>query len=127
MHTATRLALPVIDRVRVINPAATICAYGLYASLNEDLLRQHGVTIVLGPEAEAELVAIATGTKAPALQMARPIPRLEFIQPDRAGLPPLDRYASLQMPDGSRQDRGRDRCDARLQASLPPLPDRAGV
>ena len=35
MHTATRLALPVIDRVRAINPAATICAYGLYAPLNE--------------------------------------------------------------------------------------------
>ena len=39
MHTATRLALPVIDRVRAINPAATICAYGLYAPLNEELLR----------------------------------------------------------------------------------------
>ncbi|HEX6217634.1 MAG TPA: CUAEP/CCAEP-tail radical SAM protein, partial [Vicinamibacterales bacterium] len=35
MHTATRLALPVIDRVRAINPQATICAYGLYAQLNE--------------------------------------------------------------------------------------------
>ncbi|HYE88293.1 MAG TPA: CUAEP/CCAEP-tail radical SAM protein, partial [Vicinamibacterales bacterium] len=31
MHTATRLAMPVIDRVRVMNPAATIAAYGLYA------------------------------------------------------------------------------------------------
>ncbi len=56
MHTATRLALPVIDRVRAINPAAAICAYGLYASLNEELLRQHGVSIVLGPEAEEDLV-----------------------------------------------------------------------
>ena len=27
----------------------------------------------------------------------------QFIQPDRAGLPALDRYASLQMPDGSRK------------------------
>ena len=55
MHTATRLALPVIDRVRAANPSAAICAYGLYAQLNEELLRQHGVTIVLGPEAEEEL------------------------------------------------------------------------
>ena len=61
MHTATRLALPVIDRVRAINPAATICAYGLYASLNEELLRQHGVSIVLGPEAEEDLVADRRG------------------------------------------------------------------
>ena len=28
MHTATRLALPVIDRVRVLNPAARLIAYG---------------------------------------------------------------------------------------------------
>jgi radical SAM superfamily enzyme YgiQ (UPF0313 family) len=102
MHTATRLALPVIDRVRAINPAAAICAYGLYASLNEELLRQHGVSIVLGPEAEEDLVKIALeGAKAPSLRTS--LPRLEFIQPDRGGLPALDRYASLQMPDGSRK------------------------
>ena len=111
MHTATRLALPVIDRVRAINPNATICAYGLYAQLNETLLREHGVAAILGPEAEEELVnlvrgagsldpAWAAGTKVPA---PRTLPRLKFIQPDRAGLPSLDRYASLQMPDGSRK------------------------
>jgi radical SAM superfamily enzyme YgiQ (UPF0313 family) len=109
MHTATRLALPVIDRVRAINPAATICAYGLYAQLNEPLLRDHGVSVILGPEAEEELVAAvrsggtlltavaAGGTKVP------PLPRLQFIQPDRLGLPSLDRYATLQMPDGTRK------------------------
>ena len=105
MHTATRLALPVIDRVRAINPAAAICAYGLYASLNEELLRQHGVSIVLGPEAEEDLVAIAGGLIAGASKDA-PLPRLQFIQPDRKGLPALDRYASLQMPDGSRKTVG---------------------
>lgn len=104
MHTATRLALPVIDRVRAINPAAAICAYGLYASLNEELLRQHGVSIVLGPEAEEDLVRLAGGSKDPPLRTQ--LPRLDFIQPDRAGLPALDRYASLQMPDGSRQTVG---------------------
>lgn len=105
MHTATRLALPAIDRVRALNPAATICAYGLYASLNEELLRQHGVSIVLGPEAEEDLVAIAT-TGADATASRTSIPRLEFIQPDRTGLPALDRYASLEMPDGSRKTVG---------------------
>lgn len=103
MHTATRLAMPVIDRVRAINPAATICAYGLYAPLNADLLRQHGVTIVLGPEAEQDLVDVAAagGETAKAVSLQRSLPRLDFIQPDRSGLPSLDRYASLQMPDGS--------------------------
>ena len=102
MHTATRLALPVIDKVRTLNPHATICAYGLYASLNEALLRQHGVSIVLGPEAEDDLVAVARGTFSAASKDAR-LQKLSFIQPDRAGLPPLERYASLQMPDGSRK------------------------
>ena len=29
MHTAARLALPVIERVAAINPVAHLCAYGL--------------------------------------------------------------------------------------------------
>src|SRR5687767_15813472 len=33
MHTATRLAAPLIDRARQANPAARVCAYGLYAPL----------------------------------------------------------------------------------------------
>ena len=113
MHTATRLALPVIDRVRSINPEATICAYGLYAQLNETLLREHGVTTILGPEAEEELVTLATGgtnlsaearsakVEVPPLRTA--IPRLQFIQPDRTTLPPLEKYATLVMPDGTRK------------------------
>jgi radical SAM superfamily enzyme YgiQ (UPF0313 family) len=107
MHTATRLALPVIDRVKALNPGATICAYGLYAPLNQELLRQHGVSIVLGPEAEEDLVALASGNHGTGSPPQPPgmetLPRLKFIQPDRAGLPALDRYASLEMPDGSRK------------------------
>ncbi len=101
MHTATRLALPVIDRVRSINPQATVCAYGLYAQLNETLLREHGVTAILGPEAEQDLVDVATGE--PGSDPKSPIPRLQFINPDRAGLPPLEKYATLVMPDGARR------------------------
>ena len=101
MHTATRLALPVLDRVRVLNPAATLCAYGLYAPLSETLLREHGVSIVLGPEAEQELVALATGDSAMATRAG--LPRIAFVTPDRSGLPELNRYAALQMPDGTRR------------------------
>jgi radical SAM superfamily enzyme YgiQ (UPF0313 family) len=100
MHTATRLAMPVIDRVRALNPSATICAYGLYAPLNESLLRQHGVSVVLGPEAEADLVSLAAGSP-PAPSST--LPRLPFVQPDRSSLPALERYAMLQMPDGSQR------------------------
>ena len=56
MHTATRLALPVIDRVRALNPSARLIAYGLYAPLNEAFLRERGVNDVLGGEYEEDLV-----------------------------------------------------------------------
>ena len=100
MHTATRLAAPLIDRVRAVNAAAQIVAYGLYAPLNAAWLRSHGVTTVLGPEAEEDLVALGKS------QIPNPkpqIPKLRFIQPDRSTLLPLQRYAALQMPDGSRR------------------------
>lgn len=102
MHTATRLALPVIARARAINPRATIAGYGLYAPLNRSLLRERGVSVILGPEAEEDLVAVAGGAFEGASADAS-LQRLHFIQPDRSGLPSLDRYASLRMPDGSRR------------------------
>src|SRR5262249_561712 len=59
MHTATRLAAPVIQKTRALNPDARICAYGLYAPLNATWLRSLGVDDVLGAEFEEELAAIA--------------------------------------------------------------------
>jgi radical SAM superfamily enzyme YgiQ (UPF0313 family) len=100
MHTATRLAVPLIDRARQVNPGARLCAYGLYAPLNAAWLRERGIE-VLGPEAEQELVdLIKAQSPKPKAQM---VPRLRFITPDRAGLPPLDEYASLRMPDGTQR------------------------
>ena len=61
MHTATRLAAPLIARVRRARPRRTLAAYGLYAPLNRDWLRQQGVAHVLGPEAGADLAALAAG------------------------------------------------------------------
>jgi radical SAM superfamily enzyme YgiQ (UPF0313 family) len=95
MHTATRLALPLIDRVRTVNPSARLCAYGLYAPLNEDVLRQHGVQTILGPEFEEDLVSIAGGAE-PAFRPGS-VDRVTFIAPDRSDLPPLSRYAALQV------------------------------
>ena len=57
MHTATRLALPVIDKVRALNPAARLYAYGLYAPINASLLRTRGVEHIIGGEFEDDLVA----------------------------------------------------------------------
>src|SRR4029453_7951045 len=103
MHTATRLALPVIDRVRALNPSTHICAYGLYAPPNGELLRERGVSTILGGEFEADLVGLAQRLAAPVASVApvepeAPIPRLSFIVPDRSALPRLDKYASLEWP-----------------------------
>ena len=105
MHTATRLAGPVIQKARRLNPPARICAYGLYAPLNEPWLRSLGVDEVLGGEFEADLAAIARDLSAGLETSATSdkIPRLHFLVPDRSGLPPLSRYATLRMPDGTRK------------------------
>jgi radical SAM superfamily enzyme YgiQ (UPF0313 family) len=127
MHTATRLAGPLIDRVKAVNPGAEIAAYGLYAPLNKAWLRERGVAHVMGAQAEGELVDVVSRVKSQTpnpksqeptanseLQTANckgPTPRanspeparLAFIQPDRSGLPALSRYAMLQMPEGSRK------------------------
>jgi radical SAM superfamily enzyme YgiQ (UPF0313 family) len=107
MHTATRLAIPLIDRVRALNRGARLVAYGLYAPLNAEWLRGSGVSDILGPEAEEELVALANSHNPTSkIQTPTPIaqlPKLRFIRPDRSTLPPLSRYAALQMPDGSKR------------------------
>ncbi len=59
MHTATRLAVPVLRRVRARNPSAHLCAYGLYAPLNAAHLRALGVHTILEGEFEADLLALA--------------------------------------------------------------------
>jgi radical SAM superfamily enzyme YgiQ (UPF0313 family) len=99
MHTATRLAIPVIDKVREVNPRVRLCAYGLYAPLNEQLLRQRGIADILGGEFEQELVEIArsAGLQPRAPGKRTPIPRLAFRIPDRTDLPPAGRYATLQI------------------------------
>jgi radical SAM superfamily enzyme YgiQ (UPF0313 family) len=96
--------------VRRVNAHARLAAYGLYAPLNAVWLRAQGVDHVLGADAETELVELATGSREPRAdspepraQSPEPRARRRFIQPDRSTLPPLSRYASLQMPDGSRR------------------------
>jgi radical SAM superfamily enzyme YgiQ (UPF0313 family) len=151
MHTATRLAAPIIARTRRINPSGRLCAYGIYAPLNEAWLRSLGVDVVFGAEFEEELarwagpgaavetrgaalkgcatdpaeaVSAARASTTPVAQpfppslrfgvarrSARPaaaraarvvrIPRIQFLVPDRSTLPPLSRYATLRLPDGT--------------------------
>jgi len=110
MHTATRIAVEAIPRVRAIAPQAHLCVYGLYAPMNEKLLRGLGVQTVLGGEVEPALVSLVERLRAgdgrvqtePVVNLSR----IEFMTPDRRALPPLARYAHLQLPDGGRKTVG---------------------
>jgi radical SAM superfamily enzyme YgiQ (UPF0313 family) len=94
MHTATRLAAELIPKVRLLNPAAHLCCYGLYAPLNEHYLRTLGVDTILGGEFEASLAALAGGADPGPLIS---LDRLQFLTPMRTGLPPLEEYAKLRV------------------------------
>ncbi len=99
MHTATRLAIPVIESVRRVNADAHVCCYGLYAPVNAGYLRSLGVETLLGGEFEDELRALALRLAARD-QSISPEPlvsfgRMRFETPDRSGLPALKRYASM--------------------------------
>jgi radical SAM superfamily enzyme YgiQ (UPF0313 family) len=105
MHTATRLASEIIPKVRALNPAAHIAAYGLYASVNEEHLRSLGVSTVIGGEYEAALVAVYEGLAA-GRDVARNgttihLDKLQFRLPDRSGLPDVSEYGKLRALDGT--------------------------
>jgi len=107
MHTATRLAQPVLARVKELNSEAHICFFGLYAALNDEHLRHLGADTILGGEFESGLVDLyaevvearrrPTRQSLPLISLARQ----EFITPDREGLPPLEQYAQLVLPGGA--------------------------
>jgi len=102
MHTATRLAIPVIERARAINPAAHLCAYGLYAPVNAGLLRDLGIQTIAGGEFEQSLLSLVRPGPAPLVSLARQ----QFQVPDRGDLPPLSKYAQLVLPGGARRTVG---------------------
>ena len=110
MHTATRLAVRLMPRLRAENPRAHFCCYGLYAPMNEAYLRSLGTETVLGGEFEAGLVRLAErlasvpGDSGDAWDEAViSLERLAFEVPDRTELPPIAKYAHLIVPaDGYR-------------------------
>jgi len=99
MHTATRIAVAALPRIKQLAPRAHLCVYGLYAPMNEDMLRGLGVETVLGGEVEPALVSLVrrlqngavTVQTEPVVNLAK----IDFVIPDRSGLPALVRYAHL--------------------------------
>jgi radical SAM superfamily enzyme YgiQ (UPF0313 family) len=108
MHTATRLAEPVLARVRLINPHAHVCVYGLYAPMNGDHLRRLGADSIIGGEFEEPLAHLyddllqSRGHDKQERNLINVVStaRQDFLIPDRTGLPALQQYAGLQVaPD----------------------------
>lgn len=120
MHTALRLGLQVAERVRAINPNALILFYGLYATLNAEMLLRDHADAVIGGEYHQPLLAfarsLASGDPAGAaipgvltrdagpaamLPTPRPFKAGSSTLPARDTLPALDRYARLVKGDSS--------------------------
>jgi radical SAM superfamily enzyme YgiQ (UPF0313 family) len=108
MHTATRIAVRALERVRTLNPSAHLCGFGLYAPVNSGLLRRLGVGTILGGEFEQGLLSLArrleAGAPGPGLPQVEPeisLARQNFLVPYRDDLPPLEKYAHLTLPDDS--------------------------
>ena len=110
MHTATRIAVAALPRIKQLAPGAHLCVYGLYAPMNEEMLRNLGVETVLGGEVEPALVSLVQrlkkGEDSHRVGLAREeenvqiepvvnLAKIDFILPDRSGLPALARYAHL--------------------------------
>jgi radical SAM superfamily enzyme YgiQ (UPF0313 family) len=116
MHTALRLGVRVIDRVREINPTCHISCYGLYAALNAQYLLEHGANSCIGGECESPLLALVDALERGS---AGPVPgvimrdgkvqpyleRLPFTVPERRVLPSLEKYAQLEH-NGKRRTAG---------------------
>lgn len=115
MHTALHVGLRAARELRELSPAAHICFYGLYATLNAEYLLDGPADSVVGGEFELPLVRLAQ-----ALERGDPpervdgihskrrpagphLARLPFAVPHRAPLPPLDRYARLELQGETRK------------------------
>jgi len=114
MHTATRLAAAALPLIREAAPGAHLCAFGLYAPVNERYLRGLGFESVLGGECEPDLTELAReivaggGDGAAGSRVAAHVrlERVPFLLPARDTLPPLERYARLLLPGGGERTVG---------------------
>ncbi len=58
MHTALRLGVHLVHRIRQINRDVSVCMYGLYATLNADYLLSHGVDFCIANTESRELIGL---------------------------------------------------------------------
>jgi len=105
MHTATRIAAVALPKIRALAPRARLAAFGLYAPVNAAWLKGLGVEAIFGGESEPDLLAWVQSGVAPGDTVVRR-DRIEFLLPERRGLPELQRYAKLILADGKQKTTG---------------------
>ncbi|MCI0668236.1 MAG: CUAEP/CCAEP-tail radical SAM protein [Methylococcaceae bacterium] len=110
MHTAARLTVPLVARIRKLRPRIHIAAYGLYAVMNRDYFNTLGVDSILGTDSDSDLLALSRRLENeaggdPAAARASGTKHPTWL-PDRSDLPGLDRYAYLRCADGRRKTVG---------------------
>ncbi|ORU89624.1 MAG: hypothetical protein A6F71_01300 [Cycloclasticus sp. symbiont of Poecilosclerida sp. M] len=110
MHTATRIALRALPKIKECAPNAHVFAFGLYAPLNKEILSTHGVSHFFAGESEPEILQLAEHIRNSDLPMPEPhvvnTQKISFKPPMRDGLPALSRYAKLIHTDGSERQLG---------------------
>jgi radical SAM superfamily enzyme YgiQ (UPF0313 family) len=106
MHTATRLSIALLPRLKRLNPHAHIVFYGLYAPLNSEYLKKIGGDSFVGGEFEDGLVQVyndlITGKFSPSVNLVS-TDNQEFYRPLRDDLPGLNNYAHLIVGDGTKK------------------------
>ena len=90
MHTALRLGVHLVHRIRQINPEVSVCMYGLYATLNADYLLSHGVDFCISNARSGELI-----------DLVESVAKKAGIAGDANGVsvgkrPPLEAYAQFE-------------------------------
>lgn len=104
MHTALRMGVRVVRRIRARNPAARLGFFGLYAQLNAEYLRTLGGEWLLAGECDTAIVTLAEnllhGTSPDPVSSRAIMDKLDFAQPVRVGLPDLERYARFDPGTG---------------------------
>jgi hypothetical protein len=132
MHTATRLGVRLAERIRAVNAGAHVTLYGLYASLHADVLVGTFGDSAIGGEYEGPLGALAealdrvqgrtadiepvVGVRSVTDDGGVFLGRRSFSLPRRDLLPPLERYAHVDL--GTHQKvAGYAACTARSRRS----------
>lgn len=111
MHAGARLAAEIIAAIHENFRNIVLCAYGLYAPVNQDYFRSLGVKHVFGGECEPDLLALCRSLRSglkknSASATLTRLDKIGFVVPDRSGLPSLAKYSQVVFPGNANKTVG---------------------